>query len=113
MNPFCCFQRDARHIIVTSRSGGKSLETNTNVVVCRMFEYLEAKDDLRLSLVAVDATDVASTTALLNTIGCTRIKLDAFAVAKEVIDFQSMDFIVSFTSVSVLFGFGGQTNYGA
>ncbi|KAF8898051.1 hypothetical protein CPB84DRAFT_1748061 [Gymnopilus junonius] len=136
------YQRGARHIVLTSRSGRKSLDSTSNVVVRRMIKYLEAKDDLRLSLVAVDATDVASTTALLNTLGTTQVggcifltavlsdgifrhltesdfsrvfsaKLDAFAVTKEVFDFQSMDFVVSFTSVSGLFGFGGQTNYGA
>ncbi|KDR73164.1 hypothetical protein GALMADRAFT_158296 [Galerina marginata CBS 339.88] len=136
------YERGARHIILTSRSGRKSLNVNTNVVVRRMFEYLEQKDDLHLSLLAVDATDASAMKAMLGGVGQFKVggcillaavlldgifrhlqesdfstvfsaKLGAYEILKQVFDVRSLDFIVSFTSVSGLFGFGGQTNYGA
>ncbi|KAF4610126.1 hypothetical protein D9613_010407 [Agrocybe pediades] len=135
------YQRGARHVILTSRSGRKSLNTNSNVVVKRMVNFMENKADFDLSLHAVDATDSTSMANMFDNIGsnlggCILLtavlsdgifshleekdftsvyaaKLGAISTLKEVVDFDAMDFFVAFTSVSGLFGFGGQTNYGA
>ena len=136
------FQRGARHIIVTSRSGRKSLENNPNAVVRRMFSYLEAQEDLILSFRALDGTDKVGMRTLTAEIGHAQIggcivlsavladglfrhltekdfstvfaaKIGVLEALEEAVDLELLDFIVSFTSVSGLIGFGGQTNYGA
>ncbi|CAA7270507.1 unnamed protein product [Cyclocybe aegerita] len=134
------YQRGARHIVLTSRSGEKSLESNTNVVVRRMVDYLNAQPELRLSLVALDATDGTGMGTLMGGLGpvggciiLTAVLLDGLfrhldeeqfsrvfhakigvlETLKKSVNVEDLDFLVSFTSVSGLIGFGGQTNYGA
>jgi len=106
-----------------------------------MIDYMVKKADLELSLLAVDATDKASMSNMFKNIGQDNLggcilltavltdgifshlkendftsvyaaKLGALETLKEVVDFDAMEFFVAFTSVSGLFGFGGQTNYG-
>ncbi|KAJ3513618.1 hypothetical protein NLJ89_g2846 [Agrocybe chaxingu] len=132
--------RGARHIVLTSRSGEKSLESNTNLVVRRMVDYLKAQPELRLSLVALDATDETGMKTFMDDLGpvggciiLTAVLLDGIFrhlneerfsrvfhakigvldTLKQSVDVERLDFLVSFTSVSGLIGFGGQTNYGA
>ncbi|KAF8154856.1 hypothetical protein B0H34DRAFT_540683 [Crassisporium funariophilum] len=136
------YQRGARRIVLTSRSGKESLQTNPNVVVRRIFDYLAKLEDLQISLEAVDATDSPGMTSLIDTIGPSNLggcmiltaalsdrifrhlnedefskvfsaKIGVLDTLKEVVDVHALEFLVAFTSVSGMFGFGGQTNYGA
>ncbi|OCH84204.1 putative polyketide synthase [Obba rivulosa] len=135
------YQRGARHIVVTSRSGEKSLHRSTNVMLRRMFEYLKGLKDLRISFVAVDATSRSAMRTLLGAIeprvtGCIILtavlsdrvfqhleeeefnavfasKIGVLQAVKDTMDMSNLDFTVAFSSVSGLFGTGGQSNYGA
>lgn len=128
-------------MIVTSRRGRAGLQNNTNPTVQRLFEYMETLVDLDLRLEAVDAISVADMSRLMKSEaleigGCiiltavladrtfqhmTEADFSAVFAAKvgvlktiqHVIDVDHADFVVAFTSMSGLFGFGGQTNYGA
>ncbi|KAH9840916.1 putative polyketide synthase [Rhodofomes roseus] len=135
------YRHGARHIIVTSRRGAASLQTTSNRLVRRTFEYLQSLPELDLRLSATSASDVGSMTQLLRTIsddaplaGCiiltatladrtfARLEEADFAevyesktgvvdALRESADIASLDFLVPFTSVAGLFGNGGQTNY--
>jgi len=107
-----------------------------------MFSYLEAQEDLTLSFRALDGTDKVGMRTLTAEIGHAQIggcivlsavladglfrhltekdfstvfaaKIGVLEALEEAVDLELLDFIVSFTSVSGLIGFGGQTNYGA
>jgi len=135
-------QRGARHITLTSRSGKKGLDTNPNGVVRRIFDYLNQREDLEISLLAVDATDVVGMGSMFDEIGHSNLggcfllaavlsdgifshlresdflsvyaaKLEPLATLRRVVPLDSLDFVVAFTSSSGIFGGGGQTNYGA
>ncbi|TFY67380.1 hypothetical protein EVJ58_g1650 [Rhodofomes roseus] len=135
------YRHGARHIVVTSRRGAASLQTTSNRLVRRTFEYLQSLPELDLRLSATSASDVGSMTQLLRTIsddaplaGCiiltatladrtfARLEEADFAevyesktgvvdALRESADIASLDFLVPFTSVAGLFGNGGQTNY--
>ncbi|CCM06132.1 uncharacterized protein FIBRA_08382 [Fibroporia radiculosa] len=133
--------RGARHIIVTSRRGEDGLFTNGDVLARRIFEHLRSIQDLELRVCAVDATSTVEMRDLMHSLpaplgGCmiltavlsdrafqnltredySRVfaaKLGVLSVLQEVVDIPSIDFLVAFSSVSGLFGAGGQTNYGA
>ncbi|PPQ73012.1 hypothetical protein CVT24_001401 [Panaeolus cyanescens] len=136
------YQHGARRIVLTSRSGQKSLQKNPNVIISRMLNYLAESPELDLSFHAVDATAPDSMADLVKELGRDTIggciiltavlsdrvfnhlseeefttvfhaKLGALETVKKVVDVEKMEFVCSFTSVSGLFGFGGQTNYGA
>ncbi|KAF9807197.1 hypothetical protein IEO21_08334 [Rhodonia placenta] len=135
------YERGARHMIVTSRRGRAGLQNNTNPTVQRLFEYMETLADLDLRLEAVDAISVADMSRLMKSEaleigGCIILtavladrtfqhmteadfstvfaaKVGVLKTIQHVIDVDHADFVVAFTSMSGLFGFGGQTNYGA
>lgn len=127
---------------MTSRSGKHSLKKNPNVIISRMLDYLTECPDLQLTFHAVDATAPDSMGELVNELGRDTIggciiltavlsdrvfnhlseeefttvfhaKLGALETVKQIVDVEKLEFVCSFTSVSGLFGFGGQTNYGA
>jgi hypothetical protein len=107
-----------------------------------MLAYLETLPDLDMRLVAVDATSVDGMSALITSIkhlpigGCMLLavtlvdrlftkqdktsfelafapKVGAMIALECCVDVSSLDFLLSFSSVSALFGNGGQTNYAA
>ncbi|OSX62600.1 hypothetical protein POSPLADRAFT_1055973, partial [Postia placenta MAD-698-R-SB12] len=135
------YERGARHLIVTSRRGRSGLEDITNPTVRRLFLYMESLADLDLRLEAVDALSLSDMANLVRSTnmeigGCIILtavlsdrtfqhtteadfkavfagKLGVLETLRGVFDVSRADFIVAFTSMSGLFGFGGQTNYGA
>ncbi|KAF7348023.1 putative polyketide synthase [Mycena sanguinolenta] len=134
-------QRGARHIVVTSRSGEKSLQVRkkSSLIVWRIFAYLRSLEFLDIRLEAVDATSPISMSGFFDSIdrpigGCfiltavladglfptlTEQEFTAVYASKtgvletlhQTIDTSAMDFIVAFSSVSSLVGTGGQANY--
>ena len=141
LKSFYRYQRGARHILLTSRSGEAGVKNNTNIILRRMFEYLKQLPGLDLRLEAVDATSSDEMGSLLANLdlplaGCFVLtanirdktfkhlsqedftagfasKSGVIGVLRNVVDISSLDFVVAFSSVSGTFGFGGQTNYGA
>ncbi|KAG2004326.1 CurK protein, variant 2 [Coprinopsis cinerea AmutBmut pab1-1] len=135
------YQRGARNIVLTSRSGEAGLEKNENLVVRRMFEYLKGREDLHIRLVAVDATDPGAMAEFMLDVspavgGCVvlsgvlrdrhfqnlteedfsivyRSKLGVLEAMNRYLDVEALDFVVAFSSVTGLIGIPGQTNYNA
>ncbi|KAF9541628.1 ketoacyl-synt-domain-containing protein [Agrocybe pediades] len=132
------YEQGARRIILTSRSGRRSLEKAGNVLGSRILSYLESLDDLDVQALACDASSESDMTALLESIptplgGCILMsavlsdrlfishthetffktftpKHIAFQVLQRKIDIPSLDFLVSISSVAT-WGNVGQTNY--
>jgi KR domain len=105
----------------------------------RLLEFLDSREDLLIQTEAVDAASLDAMAALVDGIpksigGCMLLsvvlhdrsfasmtaeafekpfpsKITAFEVVKKVIDIPSLDFFISFSSISGLFGNAGQTNY--
>ncbi|KAL6298494.1 putative polyketide synthase [Sparassis latifolia] len=135
------YERGARHIVLTSRSGEKSLQSPKNRSPRRLISYLKEQEHLHIRLEAVDATSVAAMQALIASLrrplgGCmilTAVLSDglfqhltesdfstSFAsksgvlnVMKDTMDIETLDFVVAFSSASGLFGVEGQSNYDA
>ncbi|THU97992.1 hypothetical protein K435DRAFT_661853, partial [Dendrothele bispora CBS 962.96] len=135
------FERGARKIILTSRSGRNTLSKPQNLYARRILEYLESQTTLDLRIEAVDATSPSAMTQLVQSVhgplaGCMILsavtsdrafvsmkpedfdivfnaKITAFEVLSTVTDLKSLDFLVAFSSVSGTFGIPGQTNYAA
>ncbi|KAJ6515504.1 putative polyketide synthase [Mycena sanguinolenta] len=136
------YTKGARQIVLTSRSGPKSLYSSNQQALRRAFGYLTTRPDLDLHLEACDSTSEEQMTALLKSInrplaGCILLsavlvdgsfmsfdsaslayqspiasKIDAFQVIEKVIAIDKLDFFISTTSV-MSFGSAGQTNYSA
>jgi hypothetical protein len=135
------FQNGARHIILTSRSGGSSLRARGDVKSQRMLAYLQSLPDLDLRLAGIGATSVEDMSALLATISCPiggcmflsgflrdrpfagqdadtfhsvfEPKVAAFQTVQQVMDLGALDWVIAFTSISGFFGNAGQTSYAA
>ncbi|CCM02247.1 uncharacterized protein FIBRA_04328 [Fibroporia radiculosa] len=135
------YQRGARHVIVTSRRGEDGLSNNGDILARRIFEHLRSIEDFHLEVHAVDATSTVGMQALTRGLtaplgGCMILtavladrafqnltredysgvfaaKLNVLSALRDTVDIASMDFLIAFSSVSGLFGVGGQTNYGA
>lgn len=134
-------QKGARYLILTSRSGTESLRRVQDRLALRIVDYLSTLPDLKLELVASDATSKVDTTALLEGVtapvgGCMLLsvvlsdrtfafqtqeefdrpfapKVGACETFHECLEggIPSLDFFVAFSSVVGLLGNGGQTNY--
>ncbi|KAI0068519.1 ketoacyl-synt-domain-containing protein [Artomyces pyxidatus] len=133
------YQMGARHIMLTSRSGEIGLSKRGDRVSKQMLEHMKGLKDLSLRAEAVDATSKEHMANLLTSIreplgGCiilsgtlidrtflsqTRETFDVphasktvvFQTLERVMSIQSLDFLISFSSVSGMFGNAGQTNY--
>ncbi|KAH7906790.1 hypothetical protein BJ138DRAFT_1071251 [Hygrophoropsis aurantiaca] len=132
------YENGARQMVLTSRSGRKSLERANDMLALRMLSYLEQRADLYLQLEAVDATSVERMTDLVQGItlpiaGCMLLsgvlsdrsfffqdaasfeavyapKVRAFETVETVLNIDKMDFFIAFSSIAT-FGNAGQTNY--
>ncbi|KDQ18683.1 hypothetical protein BOTBODRAFT_154644 [Botryobasidium botryosum FD-172 SS1] len=133
------YQNGARYIVLTSRSGTKSLKNTQDILGDRIYSYLRRCDDLTLRLEAVDAASKAATYALIQTItkplgGCMLMSLvlrdgsflqrtaedfssvfaaktGAFHAFADIVSIPSLDFLITFSSVAGLLGNHGQTTY--
>ncbi|PCH38979.1 KR-domain-containing protein [Wolfiporia cocos MD-104 SS10] len=134
------YQKGARYIVLTSRSGRNSLRRANDTLAIRILGYLESRNDLTLQLEQSDATLSESLAQLLMKIkqpvvGCMllsavlsdrsfwkqdaanfdivyRPKIQAFEVLESSMDINCLDFLIIFSSIST-FGNAGQTNYSA
>ncbi|KAF5355374.1 hypothetical protein D9757_013348 [Collybiopsis confluens] len=134
------YEHGARNIIVTSRSGRAGLSKATRIVR-RIFSYLDQQIDMQIRYETVDATSETQMTALINRTvpkitGCFMLstvlsdalfanigqnefmrsyesKVTSIQNLQRSIDISSLDFLVAFSSVSGLFGNGGQSAYNA
>ncbi|KAJ6464059.1 hypothetical protein C8R45DRAFT_1175371 [Mycena sanguinolenta] len=132
-------QMGARHIILTSRSGEISLTRDKNTPAIRLLTYLRSIPDLDLRLEACDAASCMATTALVKSAspplaGCMLMavvfsdrayvshteesfyipfegKERAFLALEQALAIRSLDFLITVSSVTGLFGSPGQTNY--
>ncbi|KAJ6464062.1 putative polyketide synthase [Mycena sanguinolenta] len=132
-------QRGARHIVVTSRSGGETLRNKNNLIARRIFAYLKSLQHLDVTLAAVDGTCAKSMATLFKTIdreigGCLILsailadglfptlgereftdvlasKIGVLTTLLQTIETSTLEFIVAFSSVTSVVGTGGQTNY--
>ncbi|KAJ3878281.1 hypothetical protein F5051DRAFT_328254 [Lentinula edodes] len=130
------YKHGARNIILTSRSGCPK-----DLFVNRMLHFLQGLDDLTIRISAVDGTSVEDMQEFISSIslpikGCILLaavlrdhsfpsltisdfkqvfaaKTGIYSVLAEVIELQALDFVISFSSVSGIFGGHGQANYSA
>ncbi|KAI0917633.1 Type I Iterative Polyketide synthase (PKS) [Taiwanofungus camphoratus] len=133
------YQRGARMVVLTSRTGRDSLAKRGEFFSQRILAYMENLPDLVLRAEAVDALSVDDTARVVKSLerplgGCMMLsgvlvdrtftsqsqetfeapfvpKSHAFQVLEQVISIESLDFIIGFTSISGLLGNAGQTNY--
>ena len=134
-------QHGARHLTLTSRSGPSTLDRAGDWVSQRVLHHLRGLSDLTLQAPAVDATSEKDMAAILSNLsaplgGCVLMaallndrifsshtqetfdvvfppKVDAFTVLERVVDLNTLDFVVTYSSISGVFGNAGQTNYAA
>ncbi|OBZ65511.1 L-aminoadipate-semialdehyde dehydrogenase large subunit [Grifola frondosa] len=133
------YENGAREIVLTSRSGPESLVKREEFIARRLLTYLEGLPDLTLRTEAVDAQSTEEMAALVGHLdrplgGCMLLsavlndrtfasqttetfeapfgpKVGAFEVLEHVVAVESLDFLITFSSVSGMFGNAGQTNY--
>jgi len=132
-------QRGAKKIILTSRRGRKFLDTDALEATKLKIAYMERCNDLSLQFEACDATSVSGVRQLVDSIkeplgGCflmtlvlsdglftsqtedsirrvVNAKWDSLKTLDTIVPIQTLDFCVSFSSVSALIGNLGQSNY--
>ncbi|KAJ7467711.1 hypothetical protein FB451DRAFT_1092851 [Mycena latifolia] len=133
------YEHGARSLVLTSRRGIDSLDTAKDAITLAKVAYLEGRDELTLRLEKCDATDVDQMSVLLRTLpaplaGCFCMtvvlsnalfldqtpdafravydsKLRVFEIFTELVEIQSLDFVVAISSFSGLVGIPGQSNY--
>ncbi|KAF8160216.1 hypothetical protein K438DRAFT_1776565 [Mycena galopus ATCC 62051] len=133
------YQHGARHLVLTSRRGLKSLDPIVDALSLAKIMYLQGQDDLDLRMEACDATDVDEMHSLLRDLpaplaGCFHMalvladetffrqsqqsfksvydsKLKVFDAFSTHVDIGLLDFFVAFSSLSGLVGLMGQSNY--
>ncbi|OJT09920.1 hypothetical protein TRAPUB_13598 [Trametes pubescens] len=133
------YANGARELLLTSRSGRDGLLRRGDYTALRFLDYLEGLPDLSvrvartgeapleilkrsvdglqrpvggcfiLSGVLVDLPFVSQTAETFE--APFPAKVDAFALAEQVLQVDTLDFLMTFSSVSGLFGNAGQTNY--
>ena len=127
--------------MLTSRSGTATLSRRGDFIAERILVYLQSCTDLKLQIAAVDALSFEDMTALVKGItrplgGCVLLaativdemfvshsqesfelcfpsKIQAFHTLESIVDLASLDFLITFSSVSSVFGNPGQTSYSA
>ncbi|KAH7925399.1 polyketide synthase [Leucogyrophana mollusca] len=132
------YEKGARNIVLTSRSGKASLIRTKNVIALRILKYLENLQDLTVRLECCDASSQSDMTTLLSTMslpigGCLLLsvalsdrtfdshtqdtyevpfapKKGAFETLQAVYPIAQLDFLVALSSATI-FGNAGQTNY--
>ena len=132
-------QRGTKKIILTSRRGRKFLEQDALEVTRLKVAYMERCNDLSLQLEACDATSVLGMRRLIDGVkepfgGCFLMPLvlsdglftnqtessirrvvdakwESLMTLDMIVPIQTLDFCVSFSSVSALIGNPGQSNY--
>ncbi|KAG1725077.1 acyl transferase domain-containing protein [Suillus paluster] len=135
------YKNGAREIVLTSRSGRAGIRRRGDTASQRIMAYLESLPDLNLRIEATDALSEPDMKGLVQKLqsplgGCMLLsvvladglfsglsaenfnapfkpKMGAFEVLYNIIDTNKLDFLISFSSVSALFGNAGQTNYAA
>ncbi|KAI0749982.1 hypothetical protein C8Q80DRAFT_660233 [Daedaleopsis nitida] len=135
------YEKGAREIILTSRTGVESLDKRGDYIAQRILIYLKSRTDMNIRTVAVDAASKDAMAALVSSIakplgGCVLLaallvdgmlnshtaesferaftpKVDAFLALEQTVNLDSLDFLITFSSVSGLFGNPGQTSYAA
>ncbi|KAJ7182483.1 hypothetical protein C8R43DRAFT_868767, partial [Mycena crocata] len=135
------YQHGARHLLLTSRRGVKSLDPVEDAITLAKVRYLKNRPELSLSLEACDATHLDDMTSLLHSLpvpvaGCLHMtlvlsdapffkqttssfnsvydsKLKVFDIFASIIPIESLDFFVALSSISGVVGLGGQANYAA
>ncbi|KIJ27676.1 hypothetical protein M422DRAFT_784789 [Sphaerobolus stellatus SS14] len=135
------YERGARRIVLTSRSGEASLLRSSNKVLLMMYHHLRSLPGLDFRLEAVDATSLPAMKGLCEPLqpnlgGCFILsavladrvfqhlneeefkgvyaaKLGVLDTLKATVDISRLDFVIAFSSISGLFGTQGQTNYAA
>ncbi|KAI0068636.1 hypothetical protein BV25DRAFT_1910396 [Artomyces pyxidatus] len=133
------YQMGARRILLTSRSGRASLTKRGDRVSQQFLAHMENLHDLSLRIEAVDARSKEHMSSLLSSLdaplgGCMVMsvilidrtfvaqtqetfdttyssKVEVFQNLEKVMSIPSLDFLISFSSVSGMFGNAGQTNY--
>ncbi|KAF9468229.1 hypothetical protein BDZ94DRAFT_1294300 [Collybia nuda] len=133
------YQRGVRHLILASRSGEAAFHPVSNVWSLRIIRYLRSRKDLTFTIMVLDATDDKSLRNFMPTIspaldGCfvlttknadgvflnlseqdfatvRRATCDVVESLERVVDFKELGFLVVMSSVSAVFGNGGQANY--
>ena len=134
-------QHGARNLILTSRSGVESLWTRGDFIGKRILDYLQSREDLAIQAYAASATSLERLEAILQEtpvpLGGAIIlsallndcpfasqdqdnfdsvfppKVDAFTTLTRAVDVVSLNFCVTFSSISGMFGNPGQTSYAA
>ncbi|KAG2115628.1 hypothetical protein DEU56DRAFT_932582 [Suillus clintonianus] len=135
------YKNGAREIALTSRSGRAGILRRGDTASQRIIAYLDSLPDLNLRIEAVDALCEDGMKALVQELqnplgGCVLLsvvladglfsglstenfdapfngKIRGFEVLCNTIDTSKLDFLISISSVSALFGNAGQTNYAA
>ncbi|KZV87149.1 ketoacyl-synt-domain-containing protein [Exidia glandulosa HHB12029] len=133
------YKHGARNLVLTSRSGKEGLIKRNDITSLRVLAYLEAQQDLSISLNAIDATDEVKTGELLSHItvpiaGCVLAsalfvdhafrrhtkksyaaafapKVTAFRVLEKLLDIASLDWFLAISSFMAFLGNPGQTSY--
>ncbi|KAG2142363.1 hypothetical protein DEU56DRAFT_979550 [Suillus clintonianus] len=135
------YKNGAREIVLTSRTGRAGIQRRGDTASLRIITYLESVPDLNLRIEAIDALCEPDMKSLVQQLqnplgGCMLLsvvladglfsglsaekfnapfhpKIGAFEVLCNTTDTNKLDFLISFSSVSALFGNAGQTNYAA
>ncbi|TFK49005.1 polyketide synthase [Heliocybe sulcata] len=133
------YLQGARNIVLTSRAGRASITERGSALSKRILKYLDSLSDLSLQTVAADAVSLDDVRRVVQGLnkplgGCMILsaalidrtftaqtaetfeapfppKVGAFQVLEQAIDVERLDFLVTVSSVSAMFGNAGQTNY--
>ncbi|OBZ73412.1 putative polyketide synthase 22 [Grifola frondosa] len=114
------YKKGARELIVTSRSGREGLIKRGDFASERLLTYLEGLPGLKLHARPLGGCMILSA-ALIDRSFASQTpetfeapfppKVDAFKTFEKVVPVESLEFLMTFSSVSGMFGNAGQTNY--
>ncbi|KAJ3873157.1 putative polyketide synthase [Lentinula edodes] len=114
------YEKGARHIVLTSRSGRQSIDRMSDCLPSRILEYLEGRAQLTLAMEAVDGSDSTAMASFDDRLffdqdtesfrKSFQSKIGTLDALEKVIDIKKLDFLVSLSSMTI-WGNSGQTNY--